>query len=277
MKLRLAVYAVGFVAILGAACVGGFHLEDKLIYFPTVYPDGYWEPAGLDIEDAWFDAADGTRLHGWYVAHAAPRATVLFAHGNAGNLSGRQGTLHLLHGLRASVLIFDYRGYGRSEGSPDEAGVLQDVRAARNWLADREEIPAEDIVLYGRSLGSAVMVDVAAEEGARAMILHGAFSSMADVAAAHYPRWLVWLLLHSEFDSLSKIAHFGGALLSIHGDADEVVPYEQGKELYEAAPGLKWFVTILGGRHNDPFSKSLRDALDAFFEEIGPSPGGAQR
>ena len=154
---------VAYLLVLGLMMA----MEDSLIYFPSVYPDGMWNPPGLDFEDAWFEAADGTKLHGWYVPVANPRAVILFAHGNAGNLSHRVDFLEMLNQLRVTVLIFDYRGYGRSTGSPSEAGVLQDARAARRWLAERADIDESKIVLLGESLGGGVMVDLAAADGAR--------------------------------------------------------------------------------------------------------------
>src|SRR5262245_34707273 len=108
-------------------------LEESFVFFPTKYPDGDWKPSGLAFEDAWFKAADGTQLHGWFVPHDQPRAVALFFHGNAGNLSHRSDMLGELHRLGVAVLAFDYRGYGRSEGSPNERGILADGRAARAW------------------------------------------------------------------------------------------------------------------------------------------------
>ncbi len=114
-------------------------MENQLIYFPAKYPAGDWLPAGLPVEDAEMQAADGTRLHGWYIPHAEPRAVVLFLHGNAGNIAGRTDFLRSLRDLRLSVLALDYRGYGRSEGSPSEAGLMDDARTARRWLAERRK------------------------------------------------------------------------------------------------------------------------------------------
>lgn len=111
--------------------------EERLIFFPRPYPQGEWQPAGLAIEDAWTKSADGVSIHGWYLEHPDPRAVVLFAHGNAGNITGRDDVLRDLHALGASALVFDYRGYGRSAGTPHEAGILADARAARTWLAQR--------------------------------------------------------------------------------------------------------------------------------------------
>ena len=164
-------------------------LENSLLYFPAKYPDGDWNPPGLVFEDAWFNAADGTELHGWFVPCENPRAVALFLHGNAGNMTHRDDMLRELHRLGVAVLAFDYRGYGRSEGSPTEAGILADGRAARKWLAERAGIPESEIVLMGESLGGAVAVQLAAEAPARGLVLENVFCSLPDVAAFHYP-WL---------------------------------------------------------------------------------------
>ncbi len=175
--------------------------EESLLFFPDKYPVGDWNPAGLNFEDAWFDAADGTRLHGWFVPHDNPRAVVLFAHGNAGNITGRDDILRSLHRMGVAVLAFDYRGYGRSEGSPNEAGILGDGRAARTWLAKRVGIPESDIVLMGESLGGAVAALLAAETPARGLVLENTFSSAPDVAAYHYPWLPVKQLMRTQLNS----------------------------------------------------------------------------
>ncbi|HYW80277.1 MAG TPA: alpha/beta hydrolase, partial [Thermoguttaceae bacterium] len=139
--------------------------EESLIFFPMRYPKGFWDTQGLPIEDAQFEASDGTRLHGWYMPHNDPRAVILFCHGNAGNVTHRIEALRMLNRrVGASVLIFDYRGYGKSEGKPGEEGILVDARAARKWLAEREGIAESQVVLIGRSLGGAVAVDLAAAD-----------------------------------------------------------------------------------------------------------------
>ena len=141
-------------------------VERSLIFVPSAYPKGNWHPAGLNFEDAWFTASDGTRLHGWYVAHQQPRAVAIFCHGNAGNVAQWADECRILHDrLGVSSLVFDYRGFGRSEGKPSEAGVLADARAARAWLARRAGVNENQIVLMGRSLGGAVAVDLAATDG----------------------------------------------------------------------------------------------------------------
>ncbi len=243
--------------------------EESLIFFPSRYPEGDWHPAGLEFEDAWFTAADGVKLHGWYVPCDKPRAVVLFAHGNAGNLSDRAEMLRYLQGpLRTSVMIFDYRGYGRSEGQPNEAGVLLDARAARAWLAKRAGVQEKDIVLLGESIGGAVMVDLAAADGARGLVLENSFTSLADVAAHHYPFFPARALMRNRLDSLAKIGQYHGPLLIRHGDADTIIPFEQGQRLFAAANEPKRMVVLPGGDHNDPPTREYLAALDQFLARL---------
>jgi fermentation-respiration switch protein FrsA (DUF1100 family) len=243
-------------------------LDDALIYFPSRFPQGDWSPRGLAFEDVWFSAVDGTRLHGWFVPHSAPRAFLLYSHGNAGNLSTRAPVLRLLNErLRLAILIYDYRGYGKSDGRPSEAGVLADARAARDWLAARSGAPVRNLVLFGRSLGGAVAVDLAVETGAAALILESTFTTMQDVAAAHYPLVLVRLVLRTQFDSLVKIGRYHGPLLMSHGQADDVVPYALGRRLFDAANEPKRFVTFPGANHNDPPPADYYETMDAFLNE----------
>ena len=261
------------VALVG---VGGYLLfvlwmlfmENSLIYFPSIYPDGFWDPPGLEFEDAWFETPDGTKLHGWYVPHENPRAVVLFAHGNAGNLSHRYDLLQSLHELGVSVMIFDYRGYGRSEGSPSEAGILADARTARHWLAERAGVKQSDIVLMGESLGGGVMVDLAARDGARALVLENTFTSLPDVAAYHYPWLPVKLLMRTRLNSAVKIADYRGPLLQTHGDADTIIPFKIGRRLFEVANEPKELVVIAGGDHNDPRTEQFFAALEEFLGKL---------
>jgi hypothetical protein len=246
--------------------------ENGLIFFPTVYPDGYWDPSGLEFEDAWFEAPDGTKLHGWYVPHADPRAVILFAHGNAGNLSDRADIVDdLVKRLGVSVMIFDYRGYGRSGGTPSEAGILTDARAARRWLANRAGLSEARIVLMGESLGGGVMVDLAAQDGARALVLENTFSSLPDVVAFHYPWLPVKMLMRTRLDSVAKIGNYHGPLLQIHGDRDTIVPLALAERLFDAAHEPKRLVIIRNGDHNDPHTAAYFQALERFLAEL---PGG---
>lgn len=264
---------LGRVAALVAICVWllAMVFENSFIYFPEPYPVGEWSPRGLQFEDAYFESADGTKLHGWYHPVANPRAVVLFAHGNAGNLSHRWPLMRIWsEQFGVSFMLFDYRGYGRSEGDPHEAGLLADARAARKWLATREGIPEDQIVLAAESIGGGVMIDLASKDGARGLIVENTFTSIPDVAAHHMPWLPVRLLLRTQFDSINKIANYAGPLLQIHGDADSIVPYELGQRLFAQANEPKRFVTIPGGDHNDPPSSTALRAIDEFLSELPP-------
>jgi fermentation-respiration switch protein FrsA (DUF1100 family) len=244
-------------------------LENRLVYHPSVYPAGDWKPYGLKVEDAEFQAADGTKLHGWFLAREKPRAVVLLCHGNAGNLTGRADLLGAFVDAGASAMVFDYRGFGKSEGSPSEAGILQGARAARAWLANHCSVAEKDIVLFGESLGGGVAVDLAANDGARGLILQSTFTSLPDVAARFYPWLPVRLLMRNRLDSLSKIGQYEGPLLQIHGDADTLVPLALGTQLFAAAPDAnKVFVTLRGGGHNNAVTHEFTKAVNAFFSRL---------
>jgi hypothetical protein len=240
--------------------------EESLIFVPMRHPQGQWTPYGLAVEDAWFEAADGVRLHGWYQPHAKPKAVVLFCHGNAGNVTHRQDRFRQLHDrVEASVLVFDYRGFGRSEGTPTEKGVLLDARAARAWLAKRENIAEGDVVVMGESLGSAVAVDLAAEDGARALVVESTFDSLPAVAAYHFPYAPVRWLMRTQLNSADKIARYRGPLLQAHGDSDSIVPLQFGQRLFAAANEPKEFILLEGHDHNDPMPDSYYDRVAAFL------------
>ncbi len=246
-------------------------LERSLIFQPTEFPEAKWAERTTPFENAWFTTVDGKRLHGLFLAHPNPRAVALFCHGNAGNVASRSPSLWLLnqrHGL--AVMSFDYRGYGRSEGSPSESGILRDARAARAWLAKRTNTAEKDIVVLGRSLGGAVAVDLASQDGARGLVLASTFTSLPDVAAEHMPWTLPHLLMTQRLNSKAKIKHYRGPLLQSHGDSDELIPIDLARELFDAAPGPKHFITIPDAGHNDPQSEEYRRSLDRFLDSLSP-------
>ena len=246
--------------------------ENTLLYPAPRYPTGDWTAAELAHEDVFFPSADGTQLHGWYFEHASPRAVILYAHGNGDCVAYLGPYLsELRNKLRVSIFAFDYRGYGRSEGSPAEAGILADGDAAQRWLVERTGRRPDEIVLMGRSLGGGVVVHLASKNGARGLILQNTFTSLPDAAARMYPWAPVRLLMRNRYDSLSKIGSFDGPVLSSHGTADDLVPYELGRRLFDAAPtSRKEFFTIEGGGHNTREPREYYLVLDRWLEGLPP-------
>ncbi len=246
-------------------------LEARGIFQPAKFPAGEWNQTAVLVQDAHFTAADGTKLHGWYVAQEQPKGHALLLHGNAGNVTLLAETLRTLNRRhKLAVLALDYRGFGKSEGKPSEQGLYQDARAARKWLADKDHIAESDVILMGVSLGGAVAVELAAHDGARGLVLASTFTSLPAAAQKQIPWLPMSLVLSTRMDSLNKIKDFHGPLLISHGEADEVVPYSHGQALYEAAPGAKKFIRVAGGRHNDPQPEEYRIALDEFLDNLPP-------
>lgn len=246
-------------------------LERPLIFPASRYPDGDWTPGGREFEDVFLETPDGVKLHGWFAHCDEPRAVVLYCHGNGGSIAagGRAAILRELAGeFRCATFMFDYRGYGRSEGKPSERGILIDARAARHWLAGRTGVSQRDVVLMGRSLGGAVAVDLAVADGARGVILESTFTSMPAVAAHHYPWLPVRLLMRTRLDSESKIGGYQGPLLQSHSAADEIIPFELGRRLHEAANGPKRFIVFDRLGHNDWQPPEYGRAIDEFLDEL---------
>ena len=243
-------------------------LDELILFQPSDASWGNYQPEFLRFEDVVFEADDGVKLHAWYCPCENPRAHVLFAHGNAGNVSfWAERMRELQQDYRVSVMIFEYRGYGKSEGKPTVAGVLKDARAAAKVLVKKAGIEESDLVVMGQSLGGAVAVHLAAEIQPKALILESTFSSFRDVADFH-AKWASWLVPKSKLNSLEQIARYQGPLLQFHGDADEVVPFEFGEKLHLAANEPKTFFRMPGGGHNTPLPRDYRWKLDDFFDEL---------
>jgi fermentation-respiration switch protein FrsA (DUF1100 family) len=259
--------AVGVVAALGTALA--MNPLERLIFHPE--RQMAWTPRhlGLSYEDAAITTADNVRLHGWYVA-GRRRETMLWLHGNAGNISHRVEILRLLHdALGVGLLIVDYRGYGQSEGSPSEAGLYEDARAALAYLRRRPDVDPARLVYFGQSLGSAVALNLAVEDPPFRLILENPFTSIRAMARALFPAPFA-LLAPSVFNNLSKIERLRTPLLVIHGDRDEVVPFEQGKQLFAAAPEPKTFYEIHNAGHNDTYlvgGEEYFERIEKFLEE----------
>ena len=246
-----------FTFVLFVACMYGvivamvYFRQSAMVYFPTRFIDATPDQIGLQYEDVWMDTLEGERVHGWYVPAPDATLTVLMFHGNGGNISHRLQTLALLYDIGVNTLIIDYRGYGRSEGRPGEQATYHDALAAWQYLLDRGLSP-EEIVLFGRSLGGAVAVWLAARVAPRGLILESTFTSVIDMAKYHYPFLPVKLLAKFKYDSLALVDEIKSPVLALHSPDDEIVPYELGVRLYQALPVEKSFVDMKGG-HNDGF------------------------
>jgi len=243
-------------------------------------------PAALNIpfEDVMLTTSDNVRLHGWYIPApnlredgTSARATLLFFHGNAGNISHRLDSIEIFHDLGLSVFIIGYRGYGRSEGSPSIAGTRLDALAAWQWLTEDRKIPADKIVVFGRSLGGAVAMELMRSVTPGALILESTFSSVADMSP--FPASIAPFLLGGDFwNSVETAAGLTAPTLSIHSPNDEIVPYRQGRRVYEAVASEKTFLEILGD-HNSGFLDSfdiyvagLDSFLTRYFGEMKSLP-----
>lgn len=243
--------ALGVALLFVGICSGV--IERSFIYFPDRQLIGDPADYGLPFDDVSFTADDGVQLHGWFVPGDGD-VTWLWFHGNAGNISHRLENLRLLHDeLGAAVFLFDYRGYGRSGGTPSEEGTYRDAEAALAYVLSRPDVDAQRIVYFGRSLGAGIAVELATRRPPFALILESPVPSIADLAKHHYPFLPVGALLQTKYDSVPKIEDVRAPLLVLHGDQDEIVPFEGGRKLFEAAAEPKRFYTIRGAGHNDTY------------------------
>ncbi len=246
--------------------------EKKFIYFPGGELICTPSDAGMQWEDVWLETGDGVALNGWFVAAAAQaRGTVLFCHGNAGNISHRLPSIEIFHYLDLNTFIFDYRGYGMSEGSPDEEGTYKDVQAAWDYLTEHRGIPPESIIIFGRSLGGAVAAHAAADNNPGLLILESPFSSLRQLGSELYPWLPVKLLSGYDYSTVEYVTNVDCPLIVIHSREDEIIPCEHGQRIYEAAPRQKSFLEI-SGDHNSGFMTSgtvYSGGLDSLLREYG--------
>jgi fermentation-respiration switch protein FrsA (DUF1100 family) len=249
--------------VVAALSVGCTSVLDNLIFFPDPFVSD--PPPG--VEERWITTEDGVRVHAWYAAPAEAAAPVLvWSHGNGGNIAYRADAIVGLHERGLGVLAYDYRGYGRSQGRPDEAGVYRDARAAYDSERAGGTSPGR-IVCFGESLGSAVTMQLAVERPCAGVAVVSPFTSLAEVARRHYGP--LGGLAGKRFDALTNVARLTVPLLVVHGDRDEIVPYELGERLFAAAPEPKRFVRAPGAHHNDIFDPPLvLDAIATFAHEV---------
>lgn len=256
-------------------------LEKTLIYYPDKYIEATPAEYGLAFEEVFFLTSDGMELHGWWIpagGGGAARPTILWMHGNAGNISHRLHNARLLHDrLDVNIFLFDYREYGLSQGEVSEEGTYTDADGALAYLMSRPDLDSSRLVYFGRSVGAAVAVELARRRAPAALILESPMTSIRAMARAIFPWLPVGSLLSTKYDSLAKIGALRVPLLVLHGTADEIVPFAQGQELFEAANEPKRFYAIEGARHNDTYFVGGEDYLSAwetFLDELSQPGGG---
>jgi uncharacterized protein len=253
--LTMAILAAGMYGIL---CLILFFMQAKLLFYPhipsrelTAKPSDI----GLDYESVTITTSDNIRIHGWFVAARPEKATLLFFHGNAGNISHRLDSIKIFHELGFSIFIIDYRGYGQSEGTISEQGTYLDAEAAWNYLTQTRNIPEQQIIILGRSLGGAIAAKVAAKYNPGVLILESVFTSVPDLAARLYPVFPARLLSRFRYDARKMVESVACPVLIVHSPDDEVVPFENGQQLFESAPSPKEMLRIQGD-HNNGFRAS---------------------
>ena len=237
-----------------------YAMQSRLIHLPGVPGrELVATPAdiGLDWDDVQLRTDDDVQLHGWYLPapEDGPGYTVVFFHGNAGNISHRLDSLEIFHDLGLATLIIDYRGYGQSEGSPSEQGLYRDGRAAWDYLVEERDVDPAEIITFGRSLGAAVAARVAADRDVAGVILESAFTSAPDRGAELYPIFPVRQLARIHYPAREYVAEVEAPVLVVHSPDDEIIPIHHGRAIYEAAPEPRTFLEI-SGDHNTGFMRS---------------------
>ncbi len=243
-------------------------LENSLLFHPVKATEGWLKPpASLHVEDVWLRSNDGTVIHAWWLPGQGGQAAVLFCHGNAGNLSDwTPVTQALMNILGQPILIFDYPGYGRSEGKPSEASCYAAADAAYDWLVQTKRFVPERITLFGDSLGGGVATDLAVRRPHHALVLVKTFTSIPDMARKGVVTSASASLVHYQFDNLAKIGRCASPIFLAHGDRDRLIPLSQGQKLYESARQPKQFFLLKGCDHNDPYPPEFFTTLANFLK-----------
>lgn len=266
-----------FIMVLFALSACG--IENRMIFHPSASIDHTPGHAGLVFEDIYFSAQDGVRLNGWFIPHREARSTLVWFHGNAGNIGHRVENIKWLHDrVPANIFIFDYRGYGRSEGLPSETGTYLDGEAALDLMRKKLGADgAEKIILFGRSLGAAIATEMATRFDVQGLILESPFVSIAEMARVLFPFLPIGPLLQTRYDVRATIEKIKVPVLVLHGDRDTIIPFKQGRLVFEAAPEPKRFFAIAGADHNTTVVVGAERYFEQFNEFIDWSAAPARR
>lgn len=246
-------------------------MEQKNLYHPQRNISQTPAAINLKFEDVYFKTGDGEILNGWFIPSQGARTTVLYCHGNAGNIYHRLHKVKFFHDMGVNFFIFDYRGYGKSTGSPGEKGLYLDAQGAFDYLLRRSDVNKNRIVVYGKSLGGAIAVDLCLKRKAAAIIMEGSFASVALRAKQMYPYLPMKLLVSQKYDALKKISGLGIPKLIAHGKKDNVISFDHGKRLYSAAKAPKEFLVFDGGHNDDTYitSPKFKEELSRFLRKYG--------
>ena len=265
LKLLIMVVVMTYLSVVLLVYFG----QSRLIYYPVQKISYTPDAIGLDYTPVNIATTDGEALHGWWVSAPDAKGTVLFFHGNAGNISHRINYLKMFERLGYNTLLFDYRGYGQSTGTPTESGTYLDAQAAWRYVTETQGIAAERIVLFGESLGGSVAAWLAAREKPGLLVMASAFTSVPDMAAELYPFLPVRWITRFKYNTLESLQSVTCPIFIAHSPDDEIIPFEQSQQLLEAAPEPKEFLFLHGG-HNSGFIfmqrewiKSLGEFMDA--------------
>ena len=253
-------------------------LDKYFVYYPSHELALTPVDVGLDYEDVNLTTADGIEIHGWFIPGETETVLTLF-HGNAGNIGDRLDYINLMHTyLGASIFIFDYRGYGLSQGSPSESGLYLDAEAAVEFAIDKVGSGGgtQNLFFFGRSIGSAVALKMASIYDVDGVIIEAPFTSTLALAKIHYPyvpEFLVKLFIRARYDPDTVAGTLNSPLMVIHGTNDSIVPIEMGERIYDLADVKKYFYSVEGADHNnthliagESYFENIRDALQAFME-----------
>ncbi len=246
-----------------------FIFQSHYVYYPERVLSADPGSIRLQFESVSFKTADGVELFGWFIPSQSARGVLLFFHGNAGNISHRLESIQIFHQLGLDVFIFDYRGYGQSEGKPTEQGTYKDAEAAWRYLIEERQVSPNEVIVFGRSLGSAVAAWLAQNHMPGALILESTFTSLGNIAATLYPYLPVRLLLRFEYNTAEYLGRVNCPVLIVHSRDDEIMPFSHGRRLFEMAKEPKRFLEIIG-THNEGFitsGKHYEEGLNAFISE----------
>ena len=267
---KLLIIGIGVYAALSLYV---YSMQSNLIYFPNMPGRDLIatpEDIGLSYQDVEFVTDDDIKLHGWFIPKEFAEKTVLFFHGNAGNISHRLQSIDIFNRLGLNVFIIDYRGYGKSEGKITEKGSYRDAEAAWHYLVNTRGIDEQHIILFGRSLGASIAAWLASKQTPSALIIESGFTSVPSMGQRLYPFLPVRWLAHFKYDTLLYVQSVSCPVLVAHSKDDEIIPYDEGRKIFDATPEPKYFLEMRGG-HNDGFTASgtsYIDGLRDFIDQI---------